>query len=210
MYSEIGVPSVCSATPLSDMWFESRGDIRAEIMLDTLNDSIENTCPLIIHFFSGAVFTYLPPLVKLLSTGKYSKIQLSGIIFDSAPTSYSHKTAVTAPKLIKQHSRLAYYTCTAMNVSANALTGWKRRRKMRAALDHPIVKVPQLYLYSNVDTVTPKEEVEEEMERQASRGVDISSHQWNDSEHVRHLANHPDQYISQVQNFLNKVSFTTS
>jgi len=143
-------------------------------------------------FLLRSCFYISPALIKLLSTGKYRKIQLSGIVFDSAPTSYSHKSGVAAAKLIKQHSHLAYYTCTAMNVGANALTGWKRHRKMRATLDHLIVKIPQLidirgtyrasniyaqvYLYSNTNTVTLKEEVEEEMDRQASRGVDINSH----------------------------------
>lgn len=213
VYSEIGVPSVCTATPISVMWLKSSGDIRTKKVLDALNDSIEDFCPLIIHFFSGAVFTYLPALVELLSTQKYNKLQLSGIVFDSAPTSYSFRTGVAAAKLIKQQggcNSLTYCAFTAVNVSANALTGWKRRRNMRSALDHPIVKVPQLYLYSNADTVTLKEEVEGEMLRQSSRGVDVSSHRWSDSGHVRHLANYPDQYSFQVQSFLNKVSFTTN
>lgn len=210
VYSEMGVPSVCAATPFSDMWFKPRGDMKAKQVLDTLSDSIDDKCPLILHFFSGAVFTYLPPLVELLSAQKYSKFQLSGIVLDSAPVSYRCRTGVASAKLLKQqgvYDRLSYYSFAAVNVSFAVLTGQRRRKNMRSALDHPIVKVPQLYLYSNADTVALKEDVEGEMERQACRGVDVSSHRWSDSAHVRHLANDPHQYASQVQNFLNKLSF---
>ena len=44
-----------------------------------------------------------------------------------------------------------------MNVSINTLSGRRRRRIVCSALDYPIEKVHQLYLYSAADTVTPVE-----------------------------------------------------
>jgi len=210
IYAGIGVPVVCSAPSLPEIWFESRGNVKAKKLLDPLNGFVDEQCSIVLHLFSGAGFTFLPTIIEELRQ-RSSKLQLSGLVFDSGPVWFSLRSGVAAAKLMHQqggYSRLAYYSSCAGGVVVNAVMGRKRRSSMRTVLDNPAIRVPQLYLYSTVDTVALVDEVEREMALQASRGVDVSSHKWSDTVHVRHFREHPEEYTTQVHNFLNKLSFT--
>ena len=210
IYSRIGVPVVCSAPSLPEIWFESLGNVKAKKLLDPLNKSLDEQCSVVLHLFSGAGFTFLPTIVEELRHTN-SKLQLSGLVFDSGPAWFGLRSGLAAAKLMHQqggYSRLAYYSSCAGGVVVNAIVGRSRRRSMRAVLDDPAIRVPQLYLYSAIDTVALVDEVEREMKLQANRGVDVSSHQWSDTVHVRHFREHPEEYTAQVHNFLDKLSFT--
>jgi len=210
IYSRIGVPVVCSAPSLAEVWFETFGNVKAKKLLCPLNKSLDKQCPVVLHLFSGAGFTFLPTIIEELKQSN-SKLQLSGLVFDSGPAEFSLRSGMAAAKLMHQqggYSRLAYYSSCAGGVVVNAVVGGKRRSSMRAVLDNPAVRVPQLYLYSAVDTVALVDEVEREMQLQVSRGVDVSSHRWSDTTHVRHFREHPEEYTTQIHNFLNKLSLT--
>jgi len=209
IYSRIGIPVVCAAPPLPEIWFESLGNVKAKKLLDPFNKSLDAQCSVVLHLFSGAGFTFLPTIIEELRQPN-SKLQLSGLVFDSGPALFSLRSGLAAAKLMHQqggYSRLAYYSSCVGGVVVNAIVGRKRRSSMRAVLDNPAIRVPQLYLYSAVDTVALVHEVEREMELQASRGVDVSSHKWSDTVHVRHFREYPEEYTTQVHNFLNKLSF---
>lgn len=63
---------------------------------------------------------------------------------------------------------------------------------------------PQLYLYSSADGLIPSDHVETFMAQQAQRGVDVSSHRWDDSAHCEHLRVHPQQYRQLVSSFVQR------
>lgn len=60
---------------------------------------------------------------------------------------------------------------------------------------------PQLCLFSKVDDVTFYRDVEEYIRRRKELGADISGKLWDGSRHVKHLVDHPEEYVSLVENF---------
>lgn len=208
IYSELGLPCVCAAPSLAEVWSASFGNAKAQKILRGVNESVEEGCGLILHLFSGAGFTFLPTIVKEV-TSKNSKFHLSGIVFDSGPVPFNQRAGLAAARLMKEqggYGTLSYYTSCSVGIAVNAIVGRVRRRSMRAVLDHPLLhQVPQLYLYSSSDSVALVDEVEDEMRLQVSRGADVSSHRWNDSEHVKHFVEHPEEYTWQISNFVQKL-----
>ena len=208
IYSELGVPCICAAPSMPQVWFASYGSAKAKKMLKGVEENSEEGSGVVLHLFSGSSTTFLPTFIKDL-TNKDSKHHLSGIIFDSAPASYSARSGIAAARIIKQQgidvNPLVYYASYAAGVTVTAIVGKTRRKSLRDVLDHPaMLQVPQLYLYSSSDSVIPMEYIEDEMRLQVSRGADVSSNCWHDSEHVRHFLKYPEEYTSQINKFMHK------
>lgn len=209
IYSELGIPSVCAAPSLLEVWFPSFGGIKAKKILSGVKESSNQGCEMILHLFSGSCFNILPKIVEEVAN-KNNKLHLSGIVFDSGPVPFSLKHILAAANLVKQQGAYGPLTHAAACTTGTMITtivGRKRRRSMRTMLDHPVLQVPQLYLYSSSDSVVSMNYVEDEIRLQGSRGVDITSHCWNDSEHVKHFVQHPGEYTSQINKFVHKLHF---
>ena len=208
IYSELGMPCICVAPSLPEVWFASRGNAKAKKVLKGVEEISEEGSGIVLHLFSGSSTTFLPTFIKDL-TNKDSKHRLSGIVFDSGPVSFSVRPGIAAAKLMRQQGGfgpLAYYASCTGGIVVNGVLGIIRRRSMRAMFDHPVMlQIPQLYLYSSSDSVALVEDIEDEMRLQVSRGVDVSSHCWHGSEHVRHFLEYPEEYTSQVNNFIHKL-----
>ena len=163
-----------------------------------------------MHLFSGAGNTVFPKLVEevakpngLLNT----KIKPSCIIFDSAPALFSHKSGMQAARLLYQQggfNYLAYSASRLIGGTVNAFIGSRKRSELTSALQSPLLAVPQLYLYSTADSVCRSEWVESVITGQREKGRETESFRWEDSEHVRHFIQHPDEYENQVVQFLEK------
>ena len=210
IYSELGIPGVCMAPTLSEVWLASYGNAKAKKILSGLEESAEEGCGIILHIFSGAGFTCLPTIIKEI-TSKDSKFHLSGIVFDSSPVPFNLRSGLAAANLMRKQAGfgpLTYYASCTGGIMVNSIFGSTRRRNMRAVLDHhTLLQVPQLYLYSSSDTVALVDEVEDEIQLQVSRGADVSSCRWNDSEHVKHFIQHPEEYSLQISKFIHKLQF---
>ena len=208
IYSELGIPTICVAPSLLQVWLASYGNAKAKKMLKSVEENSEEGSGVVLHLFSGTSNTFLPTFVKHL-TDKNSKQHLSGVIFDSGPVSFSIGPGLAGAKLVRQQSvgvgALTYYTSCTTGVVISAVVGRTRRKSMRATLNHPVMlQVPHLYLYSSSDSVVSPEDIEDEMKLQVNRGVDVSSHRWHGSEHVRHFLEYPEEYKSQIDKFMHK------
>ena len=208
VYQELGIPSISVAPSLPQVWFASHGNAKAKKMLKCVEENSEEGSGVVLHLFSGSSTTFLPTFIKHL-TNKDSKHHLSGIIFDSGPVSFSIESGLTAAKLMRRQGigigPLTYYASCTAGVMVSVVVGRTRRKSMRAMLDHPaMLQIPQLYLYSSSDSAISADKIEDEMKLQVSRGVDVSSHCWHGSEHVRHFLEYPEEYKSQVNKFMHK------
>lgn len=209
IYSELGIPCVCVAPTLAEVWLERYGNAKAKNILRSMDDSLEEGCGVLLHLFSGASSTFLPAVVEKVAN-KETQLHISGVVFDSAPVLFSLRSGLAAAKLMKQqggYGPLTYYASCAGGIVVNAIVGNKRRKSMRAALDHPVIQVPQLYLYSSIDTVALVDDVEDEIALQVSRGTDVSRYCWNGSQHVKHFIEYPEEYALQINKFLHKLNY---
>lgn len=75
---------------------------------------------------------------------------------------------------------------------------------MDRALRSPLLDIPQLYLHSEVDAVTPPSRVQKVMLDQQATGRAVSSHCWKESEHVCHYLADPVTYEHHIYTLLKK------
>jgi pimeloyl-ACP methyl ester carboxylesterase len=77
-------------------------------------------------------------------------------------------------------------------------------RETRAAWGQISLNIPQLYLYSTADALIPAQQVENFIDLQIHRGIQVSHHCWDDSGHCEHLRVHPEQYTRLVHSFVER------
>ena len=211
IYKELGVPSVCAAPSIPEVWFSSYGSTKAKKLLKSAAENSKEGSGVLLHLFSGASTTFLPTFIKDL-TSEDGKHYLSGVIIDSGPVIFGISRGLAVAKLMRQQGvfggPLAYYASCTTGIMVSGVVGRTRRKSMRDMFDHlAMLQIPQLYLYSSSDSVALMEDIEDEMRLQISRGVDVSSHCWHGSEHVRHFLEYPEEYASQINQFMHKLRF---
>ncbi len=214
IYTQLGIPCVALAPNEQNVLFTSSGNKLCEAALETLEE-MENTrtnkrlpLSLIIHMFSGAGYAVFP---KILETWSHSDSILKTsvvpkcFIIDSGPTEFSIKPGVEAANLMYKQggfNLFTYVIANAMGISTSILIGNQKRSMLRSALESDMLDIPQLYLHSKKDTVATFDWVSRIMEGQTERGRSVSSHCWEDTQHLKLYLEHKDEYICCIHTFL--------
>ena len=213
IYTKQGVPCLSVAPGIHYMWFTSIGNkLTSHLItsLDMATPPADEPVNLVMHIFSGGGYTVFPKLVEEIANPNgllNTKIKPGCIIFDSGPTLFSKKSGMQAAKLLYKQGGFNYLTYTASRLiggTVNAFIGSRKRSELTNALQSPLLAVPQLYLYSTADSVCRSAWVESVMRDQRGKGRETESFRWEDSEHVRHFIQHPEEYENQVVQFLGK------
>lgn len=214
MYTAVGLPYLCVAPSVVHMWSTRLGNGITSRILDAFDASLSSEpCSLVLHLFSGGGTTFFPIACEYFekpSSVFHRKVKPVCVIFDSAPAQFSYESGTAAAKLMYQQGGmnfLTYRVATTTGIFVNKFCGEKMRAELRHAMQSSrLLDLPQLYLYSESDTVCPPSRVKAIIAEQREKGRDVSSHCWADSEHVRHFVNHPEEYKEQVVRFLKKHS----
>jgi hypothetical protein len=213
IYTKQGIPCLSMACPITTMWFTSVGNKLTNSLLTSLDLATppdDHPINLAMHIFSGGGTAVFPRLLEELAKPHgllASKIRPKCVIFDSGPTEFSYKNGTAAAKLVYKQGGFNFLTYSASMLVGTALSlliGSRKHSELVTALDSPLLNVPQLYLYSTADSVCSSERVERVMEEQREKGRSVESYSWRDSEHVRHMVEHPEQYEEILVQFLKK------
>lgn len=205
IYTELGIPSLCLVPSLLEVWSTSKGNKLTQNTIDYLSKSNDSSEPIniVFHLFSAAPGIVLPHITD--EPPDTSHIQLKGFIIDSGPVEFSYKSGMSALKL-SNFNFLMYYVAGFCGTTANVLVGKRKRAELVKALKSPSLSLlPQLYLYSEADTVCPADRVRSIIEEQKELGRNVKGASWNDSKHVRHFMAYPEQYHLQIKSFLKAI-----
>ena len=160
---------------------------------------------LLIHGFSVGGYIYGETLVKLESDAKYGHINknIIGQVWDSVadfaavPDGFSK--AVTPIVPLQKAMRLAIEAY--MKIMHAPVT--KHYLRASAAYKHNKLDLPTLFLCSTIDPVSCVKTMEEDcIKPWELRGLPVFVKRWNDSLHVRHMMQHPEEYQEAMENFL--------
>ena len=209
IYTTLGIPCVCVAPSIVHIWGTNLGSKLIVNVLKSLDSSLDEPTSLILHLFSSAPCLLFPNIIDGVSSSSalWKKMPPAGIIFDSGPSEYSYESGMAAAQLVyKQggYNYVTYLIATSAGTVSEKFVGARKRSELRQVLDSTALNVPQLYLHSEVDTVSPPSRVSAVMDKQRAEGREVSSFCWRDSEHVRHYLTHPKEYTDQVAAFLRK------
>ena len=213
IYTKQGIPCLTVAPRIWTMWFTSLGNKLTSQLLTSLDLATPPGGPpidLALHIFSGGGTAMFPRLVDDLTRPNgvlHAKIRPKCVIFDSGPSNFSYETGFAAARLIYKQGGFNYPTYVALKAAGGTVQffiGSKKRSELTSGLESPLLDVPQLYLYSKADTVCRSKWVEQVMEEQKRRGREVESFQWENSEHVRHFIEYPEQYEKLVVDYISK------
>ena len=212
IYTELGVPCIALAPKMSDVWFTSSGNKLCEAALKILEEkAAENQgspLSLVFHMFSGGIYVAFP---KILESWSHSDSVLKTsvvpkcMVFDSGPSDYTIRSGTAASKLLLEQGALnllTYYIANAIGISTTFLIGSHKKAVLRSALESDVLDLPQLYLHSRRDTVAPPDWVSTIMKEQQDKGRKVTSHTWDDSQHLRLYLDHKEEYTNKVHTFL--------
>lgn len=209
IYTDLGVPCIGLAAGVPLIWFNTLGNSTCQKMLHLLDHSLELPTSLLLHIFSGGgtiVFSQLIREYAKPDSLLTSKLRPAGVVFDSAPTQFSIQSGLAASKLVYNQggiNLITYLLISAAGSLMDIAVGSRKRSQGEATLAHPqLLQLPQLYLYSEADTVTPPERVRKVMEGQKEKGREVTGRSWPDTEHVRHYAKYPVEYTKQIVDFM--------
>ena len=210
IYTKLGIPCLCVAPGILKIWSTKLGNSFTQNILHALDTSLNKPCSLLLHVCSGGGTAVFPTFTEQQSDSSsllQTKTRPACVIFDSGPSNFSYESGTAAAKLLyKQgaYNLFTYSIATGVGILTNKLVGTRKRSELSSALESKLLDIPQLYLHSEVDAVSPPSWVKAVIDKQAEMGRDVSSHCWPDSEHVRHYLKHPDQYEREVVSFLKK------
>lgn len=145
------------------------------------------------------------PIEQRLQLLRY---RIVGTIFDSCPGSQLHRL----PEALRyctwqQYARVMFFNMKYIFFDWPAVQKevQNRSRQYMTYLMDDKWDLPQLYLYSENDTLAPHESIKEIVEgRQRLYGHErIFQRLWKESSHCAHFFHHPEQYQEAVQSFVN-------
>ncbi|XP_057333328.1 transmembrane protein 53 [Microplitis mediator] len=170
--------------------------------------------PIIFHIFSNGG-AYLYQHVSLAMDQINNNIKVKGVIFDSAPGERRITSLFKALSAIMGGNPVInipfsfvitvflsiLWICETIS-HALGLSNLPSPSNPYTLINESN-KWPQLFLYSNADTLIPAADVEKFAYYRAKRGVEVQLVLFTDSPHVKHYAVYRDVYIDIVCNFIN-------
>lgn len=212
LYTEQGLHTVCVVPSIFQMWSSVWGNALSSSVLRSINSSLRGPTKLLLHMFSSAPDVILPSLAQVLSD--CSNLSLSGVVCECGPVQFSYKAGYAASKSMYEQGGFSLPTYLAANMAGtvvNTLVGRKRRQQLSAALHSDMLAgVPQLFLYSQNDTVAPRDWVQSVIKEQEVLGREVETHCFAGGDHVRQLVTHPQEYRERLTAFLNRHYLTQS
>lgn len=213
LYTKQGIPCLTVASRIWTMWFTSLGNKLTNQLIASLDSATppdEAPIDLVLHIFSGGGSIVYPKLVedfKEPSGILRTKVRPKCVIFDSGPSKFSQESGIAAARLVYKQGGFnfpMYVASLVVGSTTDFFIGSRKRSELTSALESPLLDVPQLYLYSKADSVCRSRWVEQVMEEQRRRGREVESYQWEDSEHVRHFIQYPEQYEKLLSEYLSR------
>ncbi|CAI8014011.1 hypothetical protein GBAR_LOCUS8806 [Geodia barretti] len=208
-YAKVGIPAVCIAPSFLQVWITALGSRLFRSLLRGLDQSLEEPVSLVLQTFSAGGLM-CPVLVSDFESREREltkKLNPACAVFDSGPTLFTYENGMVGPKLMYEKGGFSlpvYLATVCGGTSLNAVIGPRKRREMDTFLRSPLLDVPQLYLYSEIDPVTKASRVRKVMLDQQAMGREVQSHCWQDTGHVRHYVGHPVTYEHHIHSLLKK------
>ncbi|KAL3867876.1 hypothetical protein ACJMK2_040722 [Sinanodonta woodiana] len=191
----------------------------ASKLLDLLQDYSLEDNPIFFHIFSNNgsyVYTNILKVLHEDKEQKLAKLQVKGVMFDSAPGQRRLHQAARAFAIFAPSN---FMMKILMVIGVYMYLFWTGLKCMfiklynpKSLMDSPHYVYenllndsyhwPQLYLYSEADKIIPYQDIDKMIEYRRSLGVRVDSVRWNDTAHVSHLMVHREAYMQACIEFI--------
>lgn len=165
--------------------------------------------PVIFYAFSlggGAVFYHMMQALTDPESKYFNKFKIAGTIFDSFPLRLDISGKTRLLKSVTDNmGNPVLKTVVWYGVGIIVEVAIRLSKVMPRFMDDMKSspwRCKQLVLYSKADKYTPHEDVTGYINARRKRGVDVVSKCWENSAHVCHFKEHPDEYLKLVDDFM--------
>ncbi|KAL2739471.1 transmembrane protein 53 isoform X1 [Vespula maculifrons] len=185
-------------------------------LLQVIAKNSLNDHPIFFHIFSnGGALLYQHISIAMQQMDSPIQSQVKGVIFDSAPGERRVTSLFKAiSAIIGGHPLtnipMSFFITIFLSmfwffeVIAHALGRGFTIQSNPFTLMEESYSWPQLFLYSNTDTLIPAADVEKFASRRAERGVRVQLVLFTNSPHVKHYAMYREVYVNTVCSFINE------
>ena len=215
MYEEKGCITLRYTAPVECLfWRRDKMPYIGKRLIQVITDKSLDQYPIFFHVFSnGGAFLYQH--VSLAMQQANTPLKVKGVIFDSAPGERRLTALFKAiSAIIGGHPVLnipmSFFITIFLSVLwffeviAHAFGLGYPVQTNPIALAEEAYSWPQLFLYSNTDTLIPASDVEKFASRRAERGVRVQLVLFTNSPHVKHYTTYPDVYVNTVCSFMHE------
>ncbi|XP_033333816.1 transmembrane protein 53 [Megalopta genalis] len=183
-------------------------------LIQVITDNSLDQHPIFFHVFSnGGAFLYQH--VSLAMQQADTPLMVKGVIFDSAPGERRLTALFKAISAIIGGTPLTNIPMSFFITIFLSILWFFEIVAHTFGRDYPVqtnpialaeetYSWPQMFLYSNTDTLIPASDVEKFASRRAERGVRVQLVLFMNSPHVKHYATYPDVYVNTVYNFMHE------
>ncbi|KAH9366553.1 hypothetical protein HPB48_017452 [Haemaphysalis longicornis] len=221
IYEDQGCITIRYIAPVEELFKGSYGGVleeQAYSLLGLLEDFKLEEHPLFFHVFSnGGAFIY-----SLMNRHFRDNVQvmskIRGVVFDSGPARLGFWQGVSVMASFVRGRRLVRYTVaffwslalwfySALTSLGNLVLGSQKFGPRVATYDALLAEsplCPQLFLYSEGDTVCSHHSIRAFAEARRTRGAPVEEVVWKDSPHVQHFVLHRNQYVTSVIDFMQR------
>ncbi|XP_058804042.1 transmembrane protein 53 isoform X2 [Phymastichus coffea] len=204
----------CTAPVEYLFWRRDRLPRISKKLIQVITEKCSAEHPVFFHVFSngGAIF-YQHISYAMQQAG--SPLKVKGVVFDSSPGERRIMSLYRAISAIIGGHPLTNMPISFMitfflsfiwlfEILAQSFGKGNATNTDPTALTKETYSWPQIFLYSNADTLIRASDVEKFAMKRAERGVRTQLVLFTDSPHVKHYATYRDVYVSTVCNFINE------
>ncbi|XP_012274267.1 transmembrane protein 53 [Orussus abietinus] len=216
MYEEKSCITLRYTAPVECLfWRRDRMPSIGKRLVQVIVEKSLNKHPIFFHVFSnGGAFLYQHVSFAMLRTD--TPLKVKGVIFDSAPgerrlTSLFKAISVILGGHPLTNLPMSFFITVFLSMLwfyEVVSQTWKKNGcpilTNPIALAEEVHSWPQLFLYSNADTLIPASDVEKFAKRRAERGVRVQMVLFTDSPHVKHYAVYREVYVSTICSFMHE------
>ena len=207
VYNKLGCPTLTITPSILHSWNVLSYNAYTSRVIRNLDANYNG--PIVFHLLSGSSYIILPYYTQNVDNIK--NITLKGIVFDCGPVQFGYESGKAAAKQMLDNgemNRLSYCIATCAGILMYKIKGSKIRQELSDAMISPALQtVPQLYVYSDKDDVTPWKCVEETMRQQTEEcGRDVDGVMFNGADHVKLLQHDGIKYNNCIQSFLERIN----
>lgn len=183
-----------------------------EISLYILDLLVDLNCqkrPVFLYAFSNggcAMFFHMMEALSYPTAPFYRAVPVVGTIFDSCPISPDIEslkaTKESVADMVKNPilKAVVWYTMSAFIPPVIYLNGTVKRF-MKGLTESPL-QCPQLILYSKTDKFAPYQDIDSYVEARRNMGINVTCKCWDSSGHVNHYREHADEYLGELNSFI--------
>lgn len=205
--------SICVPANPFNTFFRAGTKVK-KIGLHILDLLVELNCqrrPVFLYAFSNggcAMFFHIMEALSYPTEQFYQAVPVVGTIFDSCPINPDinslKATKESVVDMVKSPILKSLVWCSLTVFVPPVIRFNSTVKRFMSDLTQSPLNCQQLIFYSKTDRFAPYQDIDSYAQARREKGINVRSKCWDSSEHVNHYREHADEYLSELNSFIDQ------